>query len=452
MIIAITLALVASMAAADSPTGKAVTVSLVNQDPSPAVAGEVVDIRLGVQNMGSGTAQNMVLEFVPEYPFQAVSGLNTIQKLDTIQPFQADINTQIVKFSVRVDKDASAGTYEFKVLQYQDGMREQSAIERTFNIDVKSKANAEVIHIDKTTLVPGKLSNLTFVINNVGNSPLKDLTFYWENSDDAILPVGSDNTRYIKYLDIGKSAEIHYQVIPDTNAAAGLYKLNLYLTYEDSLTADSTTISTIAGVYVGGGTDFDVAFSENANGQMSFSIANIGSNPASSVSVIIPQQKAWRVTGSNSMIIGNLNKGDYTVASFNLQSASIGGTMNSQNRTMGRNFSSDGQTMPSQPASADSANTVLMQIAYTDTMGERQLVEKEVNIGFQNIGANATSFSGVAGARGARQQQSFFSQYQWYIIGLVVIIALFIVYRRYQKRKLLNPETKMKDIFSSKKK
>jgi len=87
------------------------------------------------------------------------------------------------------------------------------------------------------------------------------------------------------------------------------------LTYKDNINGTEKKISTIAGMYVGGGTDFDVAFSDNANSQMSFTIANIGSNPANSVSVVIPQQRSWSVSGSNSVIIGNLNKGDYTVAS-----------------------------------------------------------------------------------------------------------------------------------------
>ena len=83
-------------------------------------------------------------------------------------------------------------------------------------------------------------------------------------------------------------------------------------------------------MYVGGETDFDVAFSGSANGQTSFSVSNIGSVGASSVTVNIPKQLGWRVSGSDSAIIGNLDKGDYTIASFNLQStAFVAGTADS---------------------------------------------------------------------------------------------------------------------------
>jgi len=206
-------------------------------------------------------------------------------------------------------------------------------------------------------------------------------------------------------------------VIADTNAQPGLYKLNLYLTYEDSISNRTNKISTIAGVYVGGGTDFDVSFSDNANSQMSFSIANIGSNPASSVSVIIPQQPGWRVTGSNSVIIGNLNKGDYTVAGFKVQSSTSNMTSqdnfqnNFQNRTGRSNNSNQGR--PMQRSMNSSSDTVLMQIAYTDTMGERKIVEKQVNVGF--------SEHSICGWLMAIQGRRSAASPGWYILRLCIV-------------------------------
>ena len=283
----------------------------------------------------------------------------------------------------------------------------------------------------------------------MGNSPLRDLTFYWENTDNIVLPVGSDNTKYIKYIEIGNSSNLEYQVIADTNAQPGLYKLNLHLSYQDSLSNQTKTINTIAGIYVGGGTDFDVAFSDNSNGQMSFSVANIGSNPANSVSVMIPDQPSWSVSGSNSVIIGNLNKGDYTVASFKLQSAMS--NMTFQNRA-GRNSSSYTQGRSFQRTTNSSPDTLLMQIAYTDTMGVRTVVEKQVNLGSQNSASadGQTAFQGRRG--GAAQTASVIPTYAWYVLGIGVIFVGFVVQRKYNSRKLLDPDFKLKDIFKSQKK
>ncbi|MBN1156852.1 COG1361 S-layer family protein [Candidatus Woesearchaeota archaeon] len=417
----------------------AISVSLVNQDPDPANAGDVVEVRLGIQNIGGETVNNLVVGIEPEYPFALVSGESSIQEAGTIQGYQGyydEANMKILKFKIRVDKDATAGSYELKVSYYQKDSQAKTV--KSLAVDVKNRESAEVIHIDKSVLIPGKETDLRFVINNVGNAPLRDLSFSWVNGDKIVLPVGSDNTKYVKYLDIGKSAELKYTVIADSNADAGLYELALKLVYRDTTTGSESEIETIAGVYVGGGTDFDVAYSESSGSQMSFTIANIGSNPAYSVSVIIPQQSGWRTTGASSMIIGNLNTGDYTVASFNLQSTpaiQLTGQSSGQ-RDMQRNFT-------------QGANSLNVQIAYTDTMGTRNTVEKELQLNQQVMG-NSTSRMSGASQFGRRDQQSFLSKYRWYIVALVLLAGIVLVHSRHRKEKMKNPDFKMKDLLRKK--
>ncbi|MBE0428010.1 MAG: hypothetical protein IBX72_15390 [Nitrospirae bacterium] len=421
------------------------SVSLANYDPDPAIAGGTVEVRIGIENIGGTTASNLMLEIVPSYPFEIVSGESAVQSIGIIQGYkgQSNENIKIVKYRMRVDRDAPAGSYELKVKYYEQGSGD--AAQKSLYIDVRSRESAEVIHIDKTMLVPGKQTSLKFTINNVGNAPLRDMTFNWENGNNIILPVGSDNTRYIKYIDVGDSVDLEYQVIADTNAQQGLYKLNLYLSYYDSIIMEEKKISTIAGVYVGGGTDFDVAFSESTGGETSFSIANVGSNPAYSVSVIIPEQRSWRVGGSNSVIIGNLNKGDYTIASFRLQSST--GTTTSQNMTTRSDANLQGN--PVQRTMNSSSETVLMQIAYTDTMGERKVVEKEVKLGLQSMAA-ADGQMAMQVRRGTVQQESVFSTYKWYLFGIAVLVGV-IGYRKYKNRRLLDPDFRIEDFFRSKK-
>ena len=400
-------------------TGSSLSLSLANYDPNPATAGNTVEVSIGIINAGGLATNDLMLEVIPVYPFDLVQGENAIKDVGIVQGFQADSasNLKIVKYRMQINRDTPEGNYELKIKYYDQGST--SATLTSVYIDVKNRVNAEVIQIDKSTLIPGKQSSLKFTINNMGNAPLRDLTFYWENTDNIILPVGSDNTKYIKYIDIGNNSNLEYQVIADTNAQPGLYKINLHLSYQDSLSNQTKTINTIAGIYVGGGTDFDVAFSDNSNGQMSFSVANIGSNPANSVSVGIPQQRSWSVSGSNSVIIGNLNKGDYTVASFKLQSSISNQT--TQNRSTRNNTNMQRQTN-------SSSDTVLMQIAYTDTMGERKIVEKEVKIGNQNVVSTtgSTSFQG----RTAAQQTSVTSNYTWYLVGLIIVVGGFALQRK----------------------
>jgi len=324
-----------------------ISISIVNQDPDPAIAGDILEVRIGVENTGGEPSNNLIVELDPEYPLELVPGEDSTQKVGTIKGFQDRENLQILKYRLSVNRDATAGEYELKVKYYEEGSKVSTT--KSLSIEIESGESAEVIYIDKTTLVPGEESNLEFTINNVGNAPLRELSFKWQNPDKAILPVGSDNTKYIKYVDIGESKKLNYRVIADSNAEAGLYELNLNLEYEDPLTNELKIISTVAGIYVGGKTDFKTAFSESADGETSFSISNIGSNDASSISITIPKQEGIKIKGTNSVTVGSLSKGDYTIAAFKII-----------------------------PDLAIEEIPMTIEVEYTDTSGKRHVVEKEI--------------------------------------------------------------------------
>ena len=416
---------------ADSGEGQIISVSMINQDPDPAIAGNIVELRIGVENNGGESAENIVLELIPEYPFEMVPGESPIQEIGTIKPYLEGSDMKILKFRLKVDRDANEGQYGLEIWEYEEGKRDKIRVEKTITIDVANRESAEIIYIDKVELVPGRQTNMKFTINNVGSAPLRDLTFSWENEDDVILPVGSDNTKYIKYLDVGENTELSYDVIADSNAEPGLYKLMLSLKYDDSITGEEKEVATVAGVYVGGETDFDVAFSESSMGEYSFTIANIGCNPAYSVSVIVPEQKDWKAVGSNSAIIGNLNKGDYTVASFSLQQSGPPPSLEQDSEITDERKSRDlsgNRTMPD-----DASNTIEIEIAYTDTMGERKIVKNVVSI---NANSETDAMSArLSRAGNANPTQNAITTTQWTALGLGLIIVV-VLYRRHRKKKL----------------
>ena len=414
----------------------AIFIDLINQNPDPAIVGDVVEIYLGIENIGGESVNNLVVELELEYPFSLVQGESAVRKISTINAYQNDDNMKIISYKIKVDDNAAAGSHDLNIRYYEQGG--SFTKEDSVTIDVKGKIMAEIIKIDKTSLVPGKQTDLKYTINNVGNAPLKDLTFSWLNDDKVILPVGSDNAKHIKYIDIGDSVELEYQVLADPNAEPGLYELQLYLTYTDSITGEENEISTIAGVNVGGGTDFEVAFSESSSGGTSFSVANIGSNPANSVSVIVPKQSGWQISGSNSMIIGNLNKGDYTIASFNLMSTEQTSFLQDNNVD-----GEDAKEPISQRPNMQESTGLKIQIAYTDTVGERKIIEKIVSISPQSI--NSDTVARVPGSRGIPQDDGV-SNNTWYIVGFVVLILGVVFYRKYQQRKLIDPEFTIRDF------
>ncbi|MFH1399872.1 MAG: COG1361 S-layer family protein [Candidatus Woesearchaeota archaeon] len=426
-------------AASSLDSSQVISISLVNQDPDPAIAGEIVEVRIGVENIGGQQATNLIVELVPDYPFTLIPGETAVRQIGTMNAYQKGESMKIIKYKVRSDKDTTAGSYELKVKYYEEGS--VVATQKSLSVDVQSRESAEIIYIDQVELIPGKITPLKFTINNVGSAPLREISFQWENEDDIILPVGSDNTKYIKYLDVGGSAELKFDVIASANADPDLYKLDLKLTYADPITGEDKEIATKAGIYVGGATDFDVAFSGISSSEYTFSISNIGSVSASSVTVRIPVQQGWSVTGSNSVIIGNLNEGDYTIASFNLQQTGA---------QPGQGFTRVNMTRP-----AMENPKVNLEIIYTDSRGNRNTVEKEVAVDTSARAATAASATGTsAGFNPAlgRQRQSTTQQIwntaKWVLPLAILTLLVILGQRQYKKERLKNPAYTYKQLLA----
>ncbi len=372
----IALALAACMPAAlaatgnvTSPTvsGSDIVLSLVNQNPDPASAGDPVELRIGVENQGQSTKQNFAVEVIPSYPFSALQGENLVQTIGAL-PYSVDQNTQTFKYTLGVDPQANAGTYNVKVWTYTDGNR-ATHTETSIPVTIQNQRNVQIVYVDKAVLIPGQVTPLTFTISNVGKSSLSHLQFHWSNSDNLVLPVNGGADRYIDSLGIGQSANITYQVIASTNANPDLYGLDLVLSYDNPVSGGQTEFDTKAGIYVGGWTNFSVSFDSSSGDSTSFNIANTGSNPASAVSVSIPDQAGWQVIGSRTSVIGSLAKGDYTIASFSVVGA-------------GR-----------QP--------LRIEVDYTDTMGNRRVETYDVDMNSVESAGNATGMGGYAGRAGA---------------------------------------------------
>lgn len=222
-------------------------------------------------------------------------------------------------------------------------------------------SHVEITDISPSSLVPGEQTQLTFKLENTGNVDLSDVMFSWEEKTGSILPVGSSNTKSVDSLNRGDDETFDFDVFTSASAAPGLYELTFTVKFNN---ANGTSIpeTSNAGILVGGQTDFDVSVSDFSSSGLVLSVTNVGKNPADAVTVSIPTQSNFRVSGSSSSIIGNLNKGDYSVASFQISSLTR------------------------------SSSNLNIDIEYTDTTGARQTLTKTVEV--QPISANSQSAAG----------------------------------------------------------
>jgi hypothetical protein len=156
-------------------------------------------------------------------------------------------------------------------------------------------------------------------------------------------------------------------------------------------------------------TDFDVVMQSASTQGISFALSNTGDNPATAITVSIPSQQGVVVSGASSSIIGNLDKGDFTTLSFN--------------------------AFPQR-----NTRSVTMDIAYTDTAGVRNVLEKNVTIDASSVlgGLNASASGFTRGGTGSRSatssSTSSLSTLLYIVIGAIVGAVIAKVWMQRKKK------------------
>jgi len=402
ILILLSISIFAAGATANTIESFELDVDLINQTPDPVRAGEIVEFKFSVLNTGGISKENISSTIKFEYPFSAVPGEEVTQEINKIYSYQNENNAKILTYKLFVDKDAPNGVYEISLKLYDPVINITQIF--NFDLDVSGKEYAQIITINKANIDFGVIENLEFLITNTGNSLIQNLVFSWDDSTDTLLPVNSDNTKYIKNLEVGESILVNYNVMANINSIPGLYKIDLCLMFEDS-DYNESEINTTAGIFIGGQTDFDVTFSESDSGIVSLSIANIGNNPAYSVNVIIPIQDGYKITGSNSSILGNLDSGDYTITSFSVR-----------------------------PTGQKDSKLIVL-IDYTDSLGHRNTIEKEIDLMLNTIIGGISNVSGDFRKSGIKGGSSSGSWYIYIIIVVVIGIVGYVIYNKKQKKK-----------------
>ncbi|MEM5829719.1 MAG: hypothetical protein QW040_03255 [Candidatus Aenigmatarchaeota archaeon] len=319
-----------------------------------------------------------------------------------------DTATLLFKFSVL--NTASPGLYnvKFDIDYCQDSGCK--TITPNAIINIQSPPNVQLVSISPSYLKPRERTNITFTIANKGNVPINNLIFSWSASS-YILPIGYDNRVIIPYLPPNSIHEIEREVAVSSSATPGVYPVTIIFQYTDK-SGTNQTITSIAGIEITGETDFEVSVQEASSSSLTLTIANTGMNPAYSVLVRIPKQESLFVIGSSSNIIGNLNPGDYTFTTFQLISL---------------------------PNATDKRH-LLIEIHYTDVLGLRRILEKEINTFELRTFSNRTI---PTISRSRTMSSPLTSNSTFYIIigvvGIILIIIVlnFFVFKRFKtfKRK-----------------
>ena len=421
--------------------------------PTSIHAGDVITIAAKINNRGTSIPM--------EGTTVSIDAGSQFEQIDA----DAEIGTirqgaqKTAIFTLRAKQDTPVGYYPATIMiNYARG---ESLISQDENILIpvsRTERNIEV-KVSPSVINPGNPTQISFTLDNAGDSAISNILFSWQESDNLILPLGSDNRRYVGIIMPGGQETATYTVAADPNITPGIYSLDVSVNFTDS--NGTRAQASKVGLIIGGGTDFEVSAQNASGGQLSLSIANIGANNAQSVVVRVPRQAAAGITSEATQILGNLNRGDFTIATVETQqrqvsSSSASGSGNAANRGMGiggfgrvlqgpqQATGQSGQVQQAiRPDRNSTASELDVQIEYTDTTGQRQSVPKKVQLAAQAFGSiSGTDESGQRGqglpflpigllvmfAAGAAAYNHFRAKKSWIDAGKIIgaIIALFL--------------------------
>lgn len=371
------LALAPALALAQS-SGSSIGVEALRYDPSPAEPGKSLDLWINVDNVGQEELRDYVVDFVPSYPFSLGGGEAGSRYFSVI-----DSNGVIAKYRLNVAEDAPSTSSVARFKVHRRGVVEGQTYE--VNVSVVGKIDVSLKSVSPSELRPGNPTNVVFTFENLGNAPVRDLVIAWSDANRKILPLGAENRHKIRELAIGESEDVEFTMIADPGTQQGVQVIDVNMTFQRFGITD--TIRSQVAFIVGGRTDFDVGQQELDGETLSLSVANIGVNTATGVLVNIPEQEGWDVVGGSSVFLGNLDAGDFTVASIDV-------VTDSTERT----------------------KPLMVEVKYTDTTGTRQTVESVVNV---NLAGNLAN------------DKSSGPDYMTYaIIAVVILVGAWFLNRR----------------------
>ncbi len=340
-------------------------------------------------------------------------------------------SSALFKFSVL--GTASTGLYRvnFEISYCKDAGTNCITTNQFAIVNVQSPSALELTSVEPSSLRPGETTEMTFTLSNKGSSTINNIVFAWTSSDEVIFPIGSGNRVIIPTIAANSEYNVVMKASATQGATSGIYPLTITIQYVDK-SGTNQSITSTTGINIGEKTDFDLSMEDYSSDTLTLSVANIGISSANSVSVKIPDQIGFSVTGATSVFLGDLNPGDYTTATFEVSSRNM-----TQNIPMNVT-----QTIPSGNISEirnmtqvmAEKNLLKVEISYTDTNGFRQTVEKEISISGATGLSAVTQFPSSFGGNIGFQKKGGLGVWLYVIIGVVVIAAV-VVFFKFVKRK-----------------
>jgi len=317
-----------------------VRVSLISQNPDPVGPGETLELRWQVENYGSKTAENVIFEILPGYPFSLEPGVSAVTNIGSITASQTGADAVTVFYRLQVDPGALPGDDEINLRYSPDGGSTWVILDP---FDLRIASHTKTLSLDSVIVTPerlrpGERAIIVITLKNNANEVLKDIKVKLnfisiveggttlQYSELPFAPVGSSNEMAIAQISPGKTADITFTIIVSGDANSEVYKVPLLLTYKDKAenkySTDETT--TFLGLVVDSEPEYTLAlkdtdvYTAGSTGDVVISLSNIGPSEIKYLSLELLDGEHYDVISPPVEYVGNLESDDFETAEFTI--------------------------------------------------------------------------------------------------------------------------------------
>jgi hypothetical protein len=301
--------------------------TLQSQDPDPVEPGQTVILKFKIENSGKETSQDVMVKIKPQFPF-TLYGDVAEKNIGKLRAGSTGADAEIVEFKLKVDDNAVEAETEIELFLQ---MGESATAYTTNEILVNIQTHDAVLDItsiitEPKQIAPGQDAKVSVVVKNLADSLLKDIKFKLNFDDDdlPLAPYQSSSERRLANLKSGYQNSLDFRVIADPEAAPGLYKVPLTITYNDEK-GNSYSVSDILALTVGETPNLKVyikksdVLQSNSAGKLTLEIANAGSSNIKFLEVtLLPSEDYKLVSTTDYFYLGDVDADDTESEEINI--------------------------------------------------------------------------------------------------------------------------------------
>ena len=298
----------------------ALAASLSQQIPYPAQPGEEVTLVIKTVNVGDEPAKDIIWYLDVKEPFELKDTDG-----ETLPELRCGETTD-TEYYLTVDPDARSGEYILDLnITYSgdfDSDRHYLTTKSKFEIRVRVMGHPDIVLLDADIpkADPKSEFDAKFSIKNVGTGPAKNVKVYFENQT-SILPKMS--IYYIDMIAPGETKLIESGFFVDTTTPSQ-YLLPITIRYEDEVhEAQPVQSYSVLAPVSSGNTLFVYLDSQDELtpgrvGDITIGVANRGLAEAKHIIITIVEDDQFRVIGTSTGYIGDVESDDYDTADFTI--------------------------------------------------------------------------------------------------------------------------------------